>query len=77
MTTVAEQKSGMGIVCEYADFRGSRFWRPRILFSVLAEPLFIKKNPKNTIKQIDYYIAPRPPSAICTCRPVTYLWKLG
>ena len=33
----------MGIVCGKADFRGSRFWRPRILFSALAEPLFIKK----------------------------------
>ena len=37
-----------------ADFGGSRFWRPRILFSALAEPLFInKKNRKNAIKLID------------------------
>ena len=43
----------MGIV------RGNRFWRPRILISALAEPLFIKKkSSKNLIKLIDYYIAP-------------------
>ena len=33
----------MGIVRGNADFRGSRFCHPWILFSALAERLFIKK----------------------------------